>query len=409
MSRGATLAPLPRLEPLACLVTSGSRCDAPGPGTYRPASGMNAPKISIHNKFYEKEPELGVPYRSMPSTIGQGKKYSLSSRHRELGPDDTPGPIYVPPGFGFGAPKVSIGSRTYRRAPEITPGPGYYETSATWKKTINFPSHAPRPRSVDPIDLSPGPGSYSGVVGYSSPRYTIGRRYETKAYDTSPGPGAYDIGTSISPHKHKGVIGERNEVNSYGISPGPGDYNTAGNILSGIPKRRIGNRPAEKTMPSTPGYYYNETCIGKAPKYSLRSRIDGIPKDETPDANYFPPGLANPKRGVSISSRYYQREDDVTPGPGDYETTTGFLNSNRAITIHGTRERSVSVAGVSPGPAAYYPNFNTTRPKSPAFKILGARYNPKRDRSGEYVYLGSTLSGPKYTISPRCGLDVVYT
>jgi hypothetical protein len=57
-----------------------------------------------------------------------------------------------------------------------------------------------------------------------------------------------------------------------------------------------------------------------------------------------------------------------------------------------------------PGPGAYSPALS----RRPGTRISGVQRQPKQEETGEYLNLGSTLGGPKYSMRRRTRLDIVY-
>ncbi|EAX95263.1 h-SHIPPO, putative [Trichomonas vaginalis G3] len=138
----------------------------------------------------------------------------------------------------------------------------------------------------------------------------------------------------------------------------------------------------------------------------MRSRPRDSTADVTPGVNYCPPDFGKDTPGAHITGRYEKRlGNDVTPGPSDYATNTSLVNLKKASVFHGVSDRSMAVRNNSPGPAAYSPRMPNS---SPRIRIKGSSTRESIQQTGEYVALKSTLTGPKYTISPRTNLLMSY-
>ncbi|OHT01264.1 hypothetical protein TRFO_31975 [Tritrichomonas foetus] len=133
-----------------------------------------------------------APYLAIPSTIGEGPKISMSSRHPEAKGPTTPGPEYIPPNIGEDASKIAMSFRHNNEKPNTNPGPGTY--------TIN-------PRFA--VDAN---------------KYTIKNRNFTEHPNTNPAPDAYSPDYNVTKESPKKI--------SIHIKPGekkpeqrPGYYN----------------------------------------------------------------------------------------------------------------------------------------------------------------------------------------
>ena len=191
----------------------------PGPGKYEPEKHYtrDSPQYSLRSRIYAPEFTNKAGYENIPSSIGTGLKYSLSSRHAELAKPVTPGPNYMPPAFGSDAIKCSLSSRRAERRPPPGPGPGQYKIEAPndakkWTmKARNFPP--------DAKNDGPGVGKY--MPNYErvlpSPRRNqILERFSEKKNQSTPG--YYDIGSTIGSGP-KITIGVKEKLR---VTPGVG-------------------------------------------------------------------------------------------------------------------------------------------------------------------------------------------
>lgn len=196
----------------------------PGPGKYEPEKHQGretpdcSPSYSMRSRIDGSQDVIKAPYQMVPSTIGEGLKYSLSSRPKDLKKPTTPGPNYNPPKFGSDATKCSLSSR-YERKRDISkepPGPGQYKVEMPnegrkWTmKARNFKDGTK--------NIGPGSGAYMpnyDKVLPSARKSTILERFHQKKQ--VQGPGYYDLGSTFSPPKI--TIGHRETL---AVRPGVG-------------------------------------------------------------------------------------------------------------------------------------------------------------------------------------------
>ena len=396
------------VEKIPILLTSSAVQQGPGPAAYDTRTKIQGKPQTIGHRYEEKVDPSSPPFVALPSTIGQGQKYTIGNRPKESTAETTPGPSYEPPQFGAESSRPSIGSRWNTEKTEVTPGPSDYMTSkGLGGKGIAF--HGPRNRSMAVPDRSPGPGAYDTLncSPSTSPRYSIGKRVTTEKSSDGPGPGAYDTRSGIEVKKYGGVIGVKTKNSTQEVTPGPSDYERNDDLLNSIPKVHIGGRYETKPSTETPGPYTIKSNIGNGPKYSMRSRPKDSQSEQTPGVDYMPPAFGTGSSKLHIASRWSYKEDEhIGPGPASYTTSKGLLHTENAPVFHGPSNRSLDVADRSPGPACYNPVYSNN---SPRISIKGnGKSRDVIQKSGEYVVLKSTLTGPKYTISPRTNLGVSF-
>ena len=194
------------------------------------------------------------------------------------------------------------------------------------------------------------------------------------------------------------------------LDPGPADYDTQRPTLENIPKISMHGRTfANKEVNQASLQNIRSNPAKDSPRYSLRSRHNVQPLDTTPGVEYVPPAFGKDSRRISISPRYQKREVESGPGPGQYKPKSpkDFGNTRRS-TFHGPRSRSVDPHSDSPGPGEYLPDYNSVKQRSPRFTMKGAKYHLKPEQSGEYVNLGSTLKGPRFSMRGRPTLSVAF-
>ena len=159
----------------------------------------------------------------------------------------------------------------------------------------------------------------------------------------------------------------------------------------------VNNAPYQDTRPKYSG-----------PRYSMRSRYDPGSTDVTPGPEYIPQAFGKDARGASIHGVGLKEHVDDTPGPGSYRTDKGFGSDARKSTFHGPRTRSLAVGSSNPSPADYSYNLNGVKPSSPRITIGRRTGTEHHEQTGEYVNLGSTLKGPRFSMKARPTLDVAY-
>jgi hypothetical protein len=135
-------------------------------------------------------------------------------------PEATPGPDYVPPGFGKGAQASSIYSRTGDpQAGKVAdaPGPGQYVIGGTIGGGRKFTVKARRfPPGEEGCPAGPGPGRYIPKwLDGPGPRSIHGLVHDPK--DNQTRPPYVDIGSTFGKGGPKWTIGNREKLD---IGPG---------------------------------------------------------------------------------------------------------------------------------------------------------------------------------------------
>ena len=148
-------------------------------------------------------------------------------------------------------------------------------------------------------------------------------------------------------------------------NPGPSDYRLKSKF-GDAPKYTIKGRYRSVDRPITAPYRNLPTTVGDAPKVALSSRHRENSPTITPGPNYVPPSLGTSARKNTMSFRNPSPRDPRAdnPGPGSYSISPRFANDANKFTLHqrtGTTSRDIS-----PGPAAYTPDFKKVRRSSPA-------------------------------------------
>jgi hypothetical protein len=165
----------------------------PGPGQYSPTGNNEqlSPHFTIKGRHDIPQKVVDAPYRSLPDSFASIPKISLSSRHRELQGNISPGPSYVPPGLGSDAQKTSMSFRTQSVTdPRASnPGPGSYEISPRFSNDAHKYTLKGR-QGVEYSNPSPGPAAYSPDFNkskVSAPAPSIHIRPADRSPDQRPG------------------------------------------------------------------------------------------------------------------------------------------------------------------------------------------------------------------------------
>jgi len=391
-----------------------SKNPSPGPGSYSVPSdfGNRAPKISIKNKYETKDRTVGSPYQMVPSTIGTGKKYSISSRIDVRTYVETPGPDYVPPQFGAEAPKCYFHIRNSVGVVKKSdiPGPGAYVTEKQFGKDGKKFSIQNRAFVKEEGEI-PGPGVGKLLPDYSKvlkkpPQTSIGNRYQkNKQAETLPGPADYDIPRRLSTTSSS-LHGVSRKPKTE-ISPGPAQYVPPTLFGNNAPKYSIRSKSEMKREIVDPPIQKLPDTFGKGPQISFHTKPISREAPETlPGPDYVPPPFGNGAPKWSLTSRHPPKSSlSSTPGPAAYDNT--IMNSGRSYTIKGRNyppPETKSPGG--PGPAGYTPEYRRVLPSTPQTSIQN-RYNEKSDKGGlGYFDLGSTLKGPKFTIGSKENVEI---
>jgi hypothetical protein len=139
-----------------------------------------------------------APYRDLPSSVGEGPKIALASRHKERTPENTPGSTYIPPALGSDAQKSSLSYRPAecRDSRLNNPGPGAYSMTAKFAHEANkYTLHQRTGNQSDEIS-SPYPGAYLPNMDAIKPRArsaALHARPSERTSDVTPSRPDYQI------------------------------------------------------------------------------------------------------------------------------------------------------------------------------------------------------------------------
>jgi hypothetical protein len=243
-----------------------------------------------------------------------------------------------------------------------------------------------------------------------TPRIGMHHRFPSLTQDVTPGPGTYDVPAQIKPSRSRGRIHGRTGSVSGAETPGPAAYVTEQDILRGVRPIGMHVRTAEREDVNPAPYRDTRRPVSETPKYSMRAKYV-LAGDETPGGVYISPPFGSDARKATMSSKHKVIADDPTPSPVQYRPKTGeeIGSAGQRSTLHGLADRGFDVRFGGPAGPDYAPDYGSVGQRSPRFTMKGAKYDPEKDRTGEYVGPGTTLKGPKYSMRPNPPLAISYT
>jgi hypothetical protein len=385
----------------------------PGPGQYSPANRIlgDAPKFTMKGRPELQAQRLDAPYQTIPSSVGDGPKISMASRHAEKGPTETPGPGYMPPSLGADGRKSSMAGRhdAGRDSRLDNPSPAAYNiTPAFANDAHKFTLHQ-RTGGQNDQSVSPGPGQYQPNIDAMLPKApapTMHIRPQNRTVEITPGPGQYPVARGLGGTKSTFHI--RPQVATSSSTPGPGQYSPGNKILGDAPKFTMKGRPELQAQRLDAPYQTIPSSVGAGPKISMVSRHAEKGPTETPGPVYMPPSLGADGRKSSMAGRHDAGRDSRldNPSPAAYNITPTFANDAHKFTLH-QRTGGQNDQSVSPGPGQYQPNIDAMLPKAPAptMHIRPPLKGP--EETPGYLDLGSTLRHGGITIGRRENLDLI--
>jgi hypothetical protein len=265
----------------------------PGPGSYVPPSDFGqATAWTIKHKYPATLRTNRAGSDQLPSTVGTGRKYSLSSRHAEP-KNDVPGPTYVPPDFGSRAKTSAFHQRIGHwgiRDP-VGPGPGKYQTRTAGMDGVKYTLKARQFPANTGGPAGPGGGQY--IPDYDrvlpkSPVPAIHERHRPLSSLSTPGPGQYPI--DRSPESHPASFHRKLFDPTEHAGPGPAQYDTRVRTGSQTPGYSMRWRLNVKREVLRPHYHKTPDPMGSgSPKWSMF--VKHLDRDWTnsPGPKYVPP------------------------------------------------------------------------------------------------------------------------
>lgn len=390
-------------RPAYYITSSGSKRNNPSPGSYNveKSIGSDKPTISMHVKHKEYQDINTVPYRELPTTIGEGPKSTIGKRiepqqakTRELD--------YVPPAFGSNSPHIGIGSVLPKPKIDETPAPGAYRnTKEIGEGARACQMHGTSNRSPYDISSTPGPGNYSPSRTPLPGKITIGTQPSKRAKcEETPAPGQYNDPRRLKPDASKGRIHERSVSRESAVKPpGPGNYNIRdSDPLKDTRPIYMRSRPETKYESNDVELRDTRRPFCESPGLRIGERTPER-KSRAVESTYTPSDFGKDGKKVTISPRGKDRTPrEVVPAPGSYYRDVPFGSDAKSSSMGTPRDKVKSAYSSRPGPGSYSPDYTAGKTSSPKYTISGAVYSPKKDKTPEYRNLGSTLGGPKYSI-----------
>jgi hypothetical protein len=146
--------------------------------------------------------------------------------------------------------------------------------------------------------------------------------------------------------------------------------------------------------------------IESGPKIALSSCHRALPHLNTPGPSYVPPELGEDAQKNSLHPRVSSTQDPRldNPGPGTYDYSPRFATDSQKYTLKS--RVGVPAERVSPGPAAYSPDYTKTKGTAPSATLHIRPSDRQPDQTPGYVDPPSTLGGPKWVIGGRDPLDL---
>lgn len=390
---------------------TGRRDSGPGPGAYDARYRNSGPQFTIKGRYSSKIIPYTAPYRSIPTTVGEGPKYSIYSRPKARDSQSTPGPNYVPAPLGSDAKTITM-SHNHSDVKDSridNPGPGAYDVQPKFANDAPKSTLHSRPKIIEIGASSPGPAAYKpdyNVTQERSPSASMHIRPQAKSIEVTPGPSDYEIKRTLggtSPTFHT----KSNDTQSY-VTPGPGAYSPQDSNMQSGPQITIKSRhESVKRITSAP-YRSLPTTIGQGPKITMGSKYSVRDSVATPGPSYVPPPIGSDSTKISMACGRDQVNDSRmdNPGPGAYNIQPTFANDAPKSTLH-SRTKLIEVGASSPGPAAYLPKDDITHKRAPSVSIHVRTKVHGPEVTPGYYYNGSTLQGPRFTIGRREELELV--
>ena len=350
-------------------------------------------------------PELHM----LKSTVGDGPKYSFQGRPKTPKKDNSPGPNYMPPAFGSDSQKSTFhGYVKEKPIGSDAPGPGQYAVPSTIGQGKKFSMKGRIYPPDGPESSSPGPSMYSPNYEAAMPgiRHThIGSRpQDRKPKDPGPGPGEYVIPSTLK--KNAPCFHERIPEHRTFSGPGPAAYETS--VPIGSDARKFTMRPRIEIKNKVKGvpYYAYKSSFGEGPKPSFHGRPQEKKAEATPGPSYMPPPFGSDTKKFSFGNRRdvsKRATSAQTPGPGAYQVPSSFGNG-RKFTMKG-RDFPPEKLNDNPGPAQYAPDYQKLMGGRKT--EIGKRLPDKKPTSmGQYYVLPDPDRGPAFTIGRRDNLEI---
>ena len=342
----------------------------PGPGQYNPSKNFVTQKNTFDISFASKlsngrSDHLTAPgpgnYEIKREITGPiGAKFGSEARNKVKTSSDNPGPgsYKIQSTVGGSVFKFGTSQRGGAQIKSSAPGPGQYEPKRVIGNDGQKSTLLGRPKSVQKLHLTPGPGAYNADKKSNVPSYKLGRELRTtgKNVINAPGPGQY-------------------KLDNY-------DFDSRERKA---PTWKMGTEKRDNTKLNTslpgPGSYSLQTSLGLGPKIQMGSKLTKASEklNVTGPGTYCPEAekvhKSIQKVGIGYGKRSEQALKKDVPGPGAYQAKTSIENGPKfgfGKEQRGKNEKKNN----SPGPGAYklpskigeLPNYDNAATKSQEFK-----------------------------------------
>lgn len=443
--------------------------DIPGPATYNTETSTLQRGGTIGQPYSPiKQDETGEPGKYEvnsdfdPSRMKQKSLHGPSNRS-PYNINDVPGPATYRTEDSTLTRGGTIGHPYSPIKQDETGDPGKYDQGSAFDPSnLNQISiHGPTNRTPYCINDVPGPGTYVTENTTLTKGGTIGQPYSPIKQDETGDPGKYDQRSAFDPNN-------LNQISMHGPSnrspydindhPGPATYKTENSTL--INGGTIGQpySPIKQDETGEPGKYDHKSAFDPSnmPPISMHGISNRSPYDinNVPGPAFIPspppvkggtigqpyspikqdstgePGKYDPKElktPNSATNKIHERptprySQDDRPSPADYSHHKSLIDGKAKIHMH-TKPKEKKPDPV-PGPGTYYsynpyikgmdsPRRSSGRASSGS--LSRSQNSRMQKRSTERTYavpkytIGSSLSGPRYSIRSRSSLEIVYS
>jgi hypothetical protein len=391
----------------ATIIYKTDKFQTPGPGSYMPPSDFGrAPAWSIKHRYPDKQTGNRAGYEMLSNTVGTGRKYSLSSRHKERDYTRSPGPDYAPPKFGSDAQTSAFHQRIgpWGARDPVGPGPGKYQTRGDGldghKFTMKGRNFVRNEGGAD----GPGGGQYRPDwqrVMKQEPIPAIRERYKDRKLDGTPGPGQYPISRSLANRPASFHARRPDFLTHYG--PGPGKYNLRRRPGSAAPAYSLRSRIDVKGDPNTAPYQRLPEAMGNGgPHWSLFIRPKDRDYTQSPGPSYLQPPFGDDGAKWSCRSVNKGARDigygnaPLGPGAGKYNTRPA--PGGPKWTMKGRQFPPDQQQPPGPGPGMCLPDYSKVLPSDLKGRQILERFKDKKEERPGYYDISGPNRAPKWTI-----------
>ena len=339
---------------------------------------------------------------NIPSTFGNGPKYSIKNRPKDWAPEYAPKYTKLPSTLSDKGTRLQPKKQKFRsRAYKDNAEPELYDLPSTIGEGPKVSFHI---KHKEPVNNNPGPAEYSPKVYDFQPSYSIGvgTRFDFIKDNVIVPPGAYDIPSTLEVKKvarerpkKKGPAKPKHQKRQH---PGP-IYDVERPLGSDARKCAFPKGPRDLPIPVTPGPGDYDVQVPFGHSSRLKTQFHYRPKERESDINKAPyytiPSTIRPKK-KTIASRPSTSYETDSPGP-IYDIPTTIRPKSRTI---GVRTEMKDPRAEFPGPGAY---FDREDPKEPSMDVVCPLDMPF-ERDIINFKEARSLPGPADYNTPRDGL-----